>query len=185
MIACPRCGRVDDGSSYQCPACFTVLQPDLANARKRQQRTDSAQRTDAAPRTDTAPPPASHPPPIAALPPGPTPENPYQAPAAVHQPPSPYGGYHGDYRAKWAPDVPTYLPHAILATIFCCLPFGIAAIIYAARVSTLVAAGDLEGAGNASDKARAWCWYSFGTGLAVTLLWFALRLVASTMQPPH
>ncbi|WP_257999941.1 CD225/dispanin family protein [Fischerella thermalis] len=27
-------------------------------------------------------------------------------------------------------NVPTYLPQAILTTVFCCLPFGIVAIVY-------------------------------------------------------
>ena len=30
------------------------------------------------------------------------------------------------------PEMPTYLAQAILVTIFCCLPFGIVSIVYAA-----------------------------------------------------
>lgn len=63
------------------------------------------------------------------------------------------------------PRVPSYLVPAILCTLFCCLPFGIVAIIYAAKVSSKVSAGDLAGAIDSSRKARRWCWVSFGLGL--------------------
>src|ERR1043166_271348 len=41
-----------------------------------------------------------------------------------------------------AVDVPNYLVPAILCTLCCCLPGGIAAIIYAAQVNSKKAAGD-------------------------------------------
>ena len=69
------------------------------------------------------------------------------------------------------PGVPTYLPHAILATLFCCLPFGIVAIVYAAKVGTMQAMGDYHAATRASDSARMWCWIAFGCGLVGTLIY--------------
>ncbi len=45
---------------------------------------------------------------------------------------------------KPCPD--NYLVYAILTTLFCCLPFGIAGIVKAAQVSTKYQAGDYEGA---------------------------------------
>ncbi|NER07984.1 MAG: CD225/dispanin family protein [Okeania sp. SIO3C4] len=33
-------------------------------------------------------------------------------------------------------NVPSYLTQAILITVFCCLPFGIVAIVYAAQVNS-------------------------------------------------
>ena len=62
--------------------------------------------------------------------------------------------------------IPTYLPYAILVTVFCCLPFGIPAIVYAARVSSRIAAGDGPGAMAESRNARTWTWVSFWVGLA-------------------
>jgi len=62
--------------------------------------------------------------------------------------------------------VPNYLVFAILATVFCCLPSGIAAIIYAAQVNGKLQAGDYAGAQEASRNAKMWCWISFGLGLA-------------------
>jgi hypothetical protein len=56
------------------------------------------------------------------------------------------------------PNIPNHLVWAILTTIFCCLPFGIVAIVYAAQVNTKVVEG--EGVGpvvclRCAD--RIWC----------------------------
>jgi hypothetical protein len=67
--------------------------------------------------------------------------------------------------------VPNYLVFAILTTVFCCLPTGIPAIVYAAQVNGKLQAGDLVGAQLASKNAKTWCWVSFGVGLGVTLLY--------------
>ena len=66
--------------------------------------------------------------------------------------------------------IPNYLVQAILATLFCCLPFGIAAIVYAAQVNGKIAGGDIEGAQRDSDNAKMWAWISFGFGIA----WIAI-----------
>jgi len=62
--------------------------------------------------------------------------------------------------------VPNYLVQAILVTLFCCLPFGIVAIVFASQVNARVQAGDMRGALSASQSAKTWCWISFGIGLA-------------------
>lgn len=62
--------------------------------------------------------------------------------------------------------VPNYLVFAILATVLCCLPTGIPAIIYAAQVNTKLQAGDYAGAQESSKNAKMWCWISFGLGVA-------------------
>jgi hypothetical protein len=67
--------------------------------------------------------------------------------------------------------VPNYLVQAILCTIFCCLPFGIVSIVYAAQVNGKVAAGDMAGAEAASKSAKTWCWVAFGIGLAGIILY--------------
>jgi uncharacterized membrane protein YvbJ len=74
--------------------------------------------------------------------------------------------------------VPNYLAQSILVTLFCCLPLGIVSIVYAAQVNTKLQAGDLEGAMDASAKARTYCWWSFGLGILVTVLWFAFSVLA-------
>ena len=62
--------------------------------------------------------------------------------------------------------VPNYLVFAILATVLCCLPAGIPAIVYAAQVNSKLQAGDLAAAQAASNNAKMWCWISLGLGLA-------------------
>jgi len=69
------------------------------------------------------------------------------------------------------PYVPNNLVWAILATLFCCLPLGIPAIVSASQVDSKVAAGDITGAQIASDSARKWCWGSFGVGLAGIIIY--------------
>jgi len=66
--------------------------------------------------------------------------------------------------------VPNHLVFAVLATVFCCIPTGIPAIIYAAQVNGKLAAGDYAGAQAASNNAKIWCWVSFGIGLVGTVL---------------
>jgi len=70
--------------------------------------------------------------------------------------------------------VPNYLVHSILVTLFCCLPFGIVAIIYASQVNSKLIAGDYAGAVQASNNAKTWCWVSFGLGLVGVIIWLIL-----------
>ena len=52
---------------------------------------------------------------------------------------------------------PTNLVWAILATVLCCIPLGIVAIVYANKVSRLYYEGDLAGARRASETGAWWC----------------------------
>jgi len=49
---------------------------------------------------------------------------------------------------------PNYLVWAILSTIFCFLPLGIASIVFAAQVNSKWATGDVAGAQRASELAK-------------------------------
>lgn len=71
-----------------------------------------------------------------------------------------------------APD--NYLVWAILATLFCCLPFGIAGIVNAARVDNLYNNGRYEEAQTASDKARKW---SMVSAVVAAVCWVLYVLV--------
>lgn len=59
----------------------------------------------------------------------------------------------------------TYLAWAVLATLCCCLPTGIVALIYSSKVSPLWLRGDYEGARRASERAGWWVIISFVGGL--------------------
>ncbi len=74
--------------------------------------------------------------------------------------------------------VPNYLVQAILLTIFCCIPFGIVAIVYAAQVNGKLAVGDIYGATEVSNKAKMWCWWSFGVGLGLVILYMGFIVLS-------
>lgn len=97
--------------------------------------------------------------------------SPYQAPAA----PS-YGGA--------APGMPVqnYLWQSIVVTILCCWPFGIPAIVYAAKVDGLVSRGQYAEAQEASKNAKMWCWVSFGSWFVAIGLYLLLVIVAGSAQ---
>jgi uncharacterized membrane protein YvbJ len=78
-----------------------------------------------------------------------------------------------------ATKIPNYLVQAILVTLCCCIPFGIVSIVYAAQVNGKVQAGDIQGALDASRKAKMWCWLGFGIGLVIGLISIALQVIAA------
>jgi len=80
------------------------------------------------------------------------------------------------------PEIPSYLVWAILTTLFCCLPFGIVSIIYAAQVGGKTAAGDYAGAEAASRSARTWAMVSFFCGLGVVVLWIIMAVIGALAQ---
>lgn len=105
-------------------------------------------------------------------PPPPPPADPYAAPYGAPQPGAPL-----------APGtVPNYLAWSIIATVLsiclCCvvgtIP-GIVAIVFSAKVNTLLGMGDLPGAQRASNTAKTWCWVT--TGLCIVgLIWTVYSL---------
>ncbi len=63
-----------------------------------------------------------------------------------------------------------YLVESILVTIFCCLPFGIAGIVFASQVNSKFAVGDFEGALSASKSAKKWMTW----GLILSILYYVI-----------
>lgn len=88
-------------------------------------------------------------------------------------PPPSFGGpgNAGGYGQAPSGKVPTYLAFAILTTLFCCLPFGIVSIVKAAQVNSKLAAGDYQGALNASKAAKTWAIVSAVVGLVVGVIY--------------
>jgi hypothetical protein len=70
--------------------------------------------------------------------------------------------------------VPNYMVWAILVTLFCFLPTGIVAIVFASQVSSKLAAGDRAGAVEASNKAKMWTIISVVVGIVFVVIWIAV-----------
>ena len=152
---CPRCRRVNSETARFCGNCGETLQ---------QQGT----------------------PPEPTPPPPPVPQEPFRDPGPGYEP---FRGGQGEYESfrggdRYPTKVPNYLVQAILVTLFCCVPFGIVAIVYAAQVNGKVALGDMEGAWRTSRSAKNWAWISFGVGLVITVGWVIFIFVGAGVSEP-
>ena len=94
--------------------------------------------------------------------------------SSQYPPPPPGYGYGYPYGQPAGPPPNNFLVPAILSTIFCCLPFGIAAIVFAAQVNGKWQAGDVAGAQQSAQRARTFTFVSIGLGLVAILFWIAI-----------
>jgi uncharacterized membrane protein YvbJ len=95
------------------------------------------------------------------------------APESPEPPPLPPAPVH----------IPNYLVWAIVATVLCCLPFGIPAIIYAAQANSRAALGDLAGAKSASNTALVWCSVATAAGVLYWIAYFVFIFSVSAWAP--
>jgi predicted secreted protein len=75
------------------------------------------------------------------------------------------------------PKPDNYLVWAILSTLFCCLPLGIASIVFAAQVDGKYNSGDYAGAQASSQKAKQFAMWGAIAGVVVGVLYFLLIVV--------
>ncbi|MDE7402668.1 MAG: CD225/dispanin family protein [Muribaculaceae bacterium] len=78
---------------------------------------------------------------------------------------------------KREPMPPTYLLWAVLATICCCMPAGVVAIVFASSVSSRWFAGDIEGARKASRNAEIWIIVSIVLGIVWSAVYLPISLL--------
>lgn len=94
-----------------------------------------------------------------------------------------------EYRASMPPPPPTQEPpvdnlpplkpnnwlwQSIVATIFCCLPFGIVGIVYAAKVDSLYFNGKYEESERFARKAKTWTLTAVVLGLVYLIIWMVM-----------
>lgn len=91
--------------------------------------------------------------------------------------PPPPGGY--GYGPGPGTPPPNHLVWAILSTLFCCLPLGVASIVFAAQVNSKWNAGDAAGAQDSSDKARKFALWATIIGLVFLVLYIILIIVGA------
>lgn len=75
---------------------------------------------------------------------------------------------------KKLPPPNNYLVWAILVTIFCCIPFGVVSIVYAAKVDSTYARGEIDEAYRVSRQARNWVNASWITGLSLVIIYYVV-----------
>ena len=93
--------------------------------------------------------------------------NPY-APPTMGQSPMPPG------------TVKNWLVESILALVCCCWPVAIVAIVNAVQVNSKLAAGDYQGAVEASNNAKKWCVISAVLGAIAVVIYIALQIVVAS-----
>ena len=71
-----------------------------------------------------------------------------------------------------------YMIFSILCTLLCCLPLGIAGIVYAAKINSLQKIGDYAGAKEAAKKAKIFTIIGAVGGLIISIIYLALFVFA-------
>ena len=90
------------------------------------------------------------------------------------QPPPP-PGYPPQQPVGQVPN--NYLVWSILVTIFCCIPFGIVAIVKSSQVNGLWAQGRYAEAQASADSAKKWVIWSVVVGLIVNAIIITFNMI--------
>jgi hypothetical protein len=77
--------------------------------------------------------------------------------------------------------VPNNLILAIISTLCCCMPLGIASIIFAAQVDGLAARGEIAKAQDSANKAKTFAIIGIVVGFFTQGIWFAITIAAEFM----
>ncbi len=93
--------------------------------------------------------------------------------ASYQTPPVYQSTYEPAPQVNWVP----YLVLSIISTVCCCVPFGIVAIVYAAKINSSVSAGNIEEAQRAAKTSKIWIIAAFASGFIVLVLYLLFFLV--------
>ena len=97
-------------------------------------------------------------------------------------PPPPSYGAMPPGQPPMGPPPQNNLVWAILSTLFCCLPLGVASIIFAAKVNGQWASGDYAGAQESARKAKQfaiWSAIAYAVLLVLAILWVVVMGAAA------
>ncbi|MBQ0069136.1 MAG: CD225/dispanin family protein [Bacteroidales bacterium] len=86
---------------------------------------------------------------------------------------------------KMPPMPKNYLVESILATMFCCMPLGIVALINASGVSSAYYRGEYALAQYKSAQAKKWLKWSVITGVLYIIFWVVILYVCNAAQDSH
>lgn len=92
-------------------------------------------------------------------------------------PPPPPGAPPPGIQPPYGSPPDNYLVWAILSTVFCCLPLGVASIVFAAQVNGKWAAGDYAGAQDSSTKAKQFAIWSAVVSVVLLVLGVVLAVL--------
>lgn len=79
-------------------------------------------------------------------------------------------------------EIPTRLVPAILAMVFCCLPFGIMAVYHSSQTESALLAGNRRAAAESSQAAKNWILVSLFAGPIGLIIWICAALALSTLD---
>ncbi len=171
---CPLCGSPARGSQT-CPACGLVFRLEATTATAASTVTPSDGPAPAASAEGGVAAVATTVPSVPAPPAPPAPHL-----WAASQRPGPDRGSRGP-----ATKPSSYLGWAVATVLLCCPPFGIVAVVHAARVDTLWQCGDRRGALAASRRARAWALASMLTSVVVLVAYVVVVMRIGVRSPPR
>ena len=77
---------------------------------------------------------------------------------------------------NWVP----YLVLSIISTLCCCIPFGIAAIVFSAKINSAVTAGNIEEAKKAAKTAKIWIIVAVVAGLLASIMYLVITTMIGT-----
>jgi len=102
----------------------------------------------------------------------------YEAPS--YQPSEPQQDYQPVYNTAPAAEPvkgTAYLVWSILVTIFCCLPLGVPAIVFAAKIDNCNAQGDYAGAAENARKAKNFCIWGAVLSAVFCIIYFVFMVL--------